>query len=62
LLFSAMERIFCHSIFFLSVCQVAEGSHFVFNGVVRGVVNGCVCGSGFTEYVYLNFVVLSDEK
>jgi hypothetical protein len=30
----------------------------VFNGVIGGVVNGC----GFSEYVYLNFVRLSDEK
>jgi hypothetical protein len=46
-----------------SSCLSSIGrQHFVLNGVIRGVDNGCVCGCRFTEYVCLNFVVLSDEK
>jgi hypothetical protein len=63
LLFFAMVRIFCHSVFSLShpVSQVAVGGHFVFVGVIGGVVDGCVCGCGFTinvNFYFVGFLVL----
>ena len=41
-----------------SCCQVAVGGHFVFVGVIGGVVDGCVCGCGFTIYVNFYFIGL----
>jgi hypothetical protein len=42
------------------VSQVVVGGHFVFVRVIGGVVDGCICGCGFTIYVNFYFIRLPD--